>query len=343
MADMKSGVLSTPTLHELNTLMEKRRSELKQLKEGRLKADHLVNRVSDHHAIESAPTAVQKIIPASSESHTSHQTDHGLHWGVTSSVDGISHISNITYPSIQKGWEHGGGMMSENVAEDFISMQNVSDDKQTTSQSLKEAREEIDELRRFSSNQRTELDANESLTALRAKLDEYDEIDHITREADEQMLQLCDNLARTKQELKTAQQQLTDISNEVAIKREENLSLSRELHGALRRVEEFGAVRSDEKEEWQDRQKLTTAAENEEEMIEMKKKLALEKQKNRIALAKGVAAAQQGSQHRQYYQPSLLRVFLVLVGWVGVLGCTAILVMSGEFSSCSVDIVRLAY
>ncbi len=81
-------------------------------------------------------------------------------------------------------------MMSENVAEDFISMQNVSDDKQTTSQSLKEAREvsfggdictnlrivvvwihmycttyhpfqEIDELRRFSSNQRTELDANE--------------------------------------------------------------------------------------------------------------------------------------------------------------------------------------
>ncbi len=82
-------------------------------------------------------------------------------------------------------------MMSENIdEEDFISMQNVSDDKQTTSQSLKEAREvsfggdictnfrivgvwihmycttyhpfqEIDELRRFSSNQRIELDANE--------------------------------------------------------------------------------------------------------------------------------------------------------------------------------------
>ncbi len=45
--------------------------------------------------------------------------------------------------------------------------------------------------------------------------------------------------------------------------------MSRELHGALRRVEEFEAVRSDEKEEWQDRQKLTTAAENEEEMIEV--------------------------------------------------------------------------
>ncbi len=45
--------------------------------------------------------------------------------------------------------------------------------------------------------------------------------------------------------------------------------MSRELHGALRRVEEFEAVRSEEKEEWQDRQKSTTAAENEEEMIEV--------------------------------------------------------------------------
>ncbi len=56
MADMKSGVLSTPTLHELNTLMEKRRSELKQLKEGRLKADHLVNRVRNSFSLENTGT-----------------------------------------------------------------------------------------------------------------------------------------------------------------------------------------------------------------------------------------------------------------------------------------------
>ncbi len=42
MVDTQSGAFSTPKLHELNTLMEKRRSELKQLKEGRLKATHLV-------------------------------------------------------------------------------------------------------------------------------------------------------------------------------------------------------------------------------------------------------------------------------------------------------------
>ncbi len=56
MADMQSGVLSTPTLHELNTLMEKRRSELKQLKEGRLKANRLVSRVRNSFSLEDTGT-----------------------------------------------------------------------------------------------------------------------------------------------------------------------------------------------------------------------------------------------------------------------------------------------
>ncbi len=40
------------------------------------------------------------------------------------------------------------------------------------------------------------LPPTQSLTALRAKLDEYDEVDRVTREADERMVELCDNLAR---------------------------------------------------------------------------------------------------------------------------------------------------
>ncbi len=60
MVDTQSGVLSTPMLHELNTLMEKRRSELKQLKEGRLKADNLVRRAISRFSVGDAgiPAAV---------------------------------------------------------------------------------------------------------------------------------------------------------------------------------------------------------------------------------------------------------------------------------------------
>ncbi len=59
MADTQNGVLSTPTLQDLFTLMEKRRSELKRLKEGRLKADNLVRRARSSFSVGSGtPAAV---------------------------------------------------------------------------------------------------------------------------------------------------------------------------------------------------------------------------------------------------------------------------------------------
>ncbi len=56
MSGTQSGVLSIPTLRELNTLMEKRRSELKELKDGRLKAENLVSKARTNFSLEDTGT-----------------------------------------------------------------------------------------------------------------------------------------------------------------------------------------------------------------------------------------------------------------------------------------------